>query len=222
MRYMIFPPLQRSLWCLHAFAQFWLNSDLLPGPIHCGTTVNAKPGSTIEEELAQSNRPGTWPTLFWLGCVAWQVLRMSHKLSCHERCFGQLKASVLSFRACKSLQPRSTSTYSLLHMFVISLSASSSSVSVSVVWWYQPYQWKPLESHLVHQISPNIFSQEVWLNLVLEGGVTIRLSGKHFGDGRLLANSCWQWFWRGLKNVLQFTEIWDGNLQSTIIPGATT
>ena len=157
MRYMIFPPLQRSLWCLHAFAQFWLNSDLLPGPIHCGTTVNAKPGSTIEEELAQSNRPGTWPTLFWLGCVAWQVLRMSHKLSCHERCFGQLKASVLSFRACKSLQPRSTSTYSLLHMFVISLSASSSSVSVSVVWWYQPYQWKPLESHLVHQISPNIF-----------------------------------------------------------------
>lgn len=157
MRYMIFPPLQRSLWCLHAFAQFWLNSDLLPGPIHCGTTVNAKPGSTIEEELAQSNRPGTWPTLFWLGCVAWQVLGMSQKLSCHERCLGQLKASVLSFRACKSLQPRSTSTYSLSHMFVISLSASSSSVSVSVVWWYQPCQWKLLESHFVHQISPNDF-----------------------------------------------------------------
>ena len=29
MNYMIFPPLQRSSWCLHAFAQFWLNSDCM-------------------------------------------------------------------------------------------------------------------------------------------------------------------------------------------------
>lgn len=159
MRYMIFPPLQRSLWCLHAFAQFWLNSDLLPGPIYCGTTVNAKPGSTIEEELAQSNRPGTWPTLFWLGCVAWQVLGMSQKLSCHERCLGQLKASVLSFRACTFVR------HLLVSVVVISICMSS--VMISTI----SYQWKLFESHLVHQI---IFAQEVWMNLVLEGGVTIR------------------------------------------------